>query len=589
MIVPQQGSDQADEWLRLGMAAQQANNLPLAQQNYNQALRLDPRHALAMNNLAIVFAQSNLLNEALLTIERAAMCDGVHGVIQMNWALMAMDAERPDEAVDHAKRACEIAPDDPNAQLALAMIGPAAGLADETVELYRKILDKEPANPSAGPNICFVQTLTDATPAEMLAQRKKWYEANRFKGTIEPYRNDRNLDRPLRIGYVGGDFKSHSASFIFGRVVLHHSSACEVYLYSSLPVDPNADVMTKRFSEAAGPRWRDIATMNDEDAAALIRKDRIDILVDLAAHTNGGRLALFTRKPAPVQVTAWGFAHGTGLPEIDYFLADKVSVPEDERQHYAEKIIDLPCLLTMEEPAHYNLKATSHPPLRKNGYFTFGVYARYEKVSDKCLATFAEILRRVPDSKIEFKDNAFRRPYSCRRVMEIMQYKTICKSCRGIGCDNCERGVKGVMQCNSEFPINIAPERFLFSTATNHPDHMLAYQMADLILDPFPHCGGIVSLEAIYMGLPILTLYGNKPAGRNTSSVLTAMGRTEWIARTPEEYIEKAVDLAENGVRELAKARQSLRQELLESPVVKGYVEKVEEAYRQAWREWCEK
>ena len=555
MLVPAVGADQADEWHRLGLEAQVAGQLPLAQQRYQQALRLDPRHALAAQNLAVVFAQSNLLNEALLTIERAALCDGVHGVIQMNWALMALESERIDEALTAARRAVELNPKDTASLLALAMILATAGLPEEAVPVYNRILDIDPKHGAAGPNACFVGTLTTAGPAELLKQRQRWHAANKFTGKIEPHRNDKS-ERPLRVGYVGGDFKAHSAAFIFRRVVLHHTPAVETYLYSSLPVDPVADICTKRFQDVAGPRWRDIAAMNDDDAAALIRKDKIDILVDLAAHTNGGRLALFTRKPAPVQVTAWGFAHGTGCPEIDYFFADPVAVPQEERQYYAERIIDLPCMLTFDEPTDYNLKGMSNPPIRAKGYFTFGTYARYEKMSDLCLRTFAEILRRVPDAKLEFKDNGFRRPYSIRRVLAAMP--------------------------------DIAPDRLLFSIATTHPDHMLAYQQADLCLDPFPHCGGVVSLEQLYMGVPVLTLYGTQPAGRNTSCVLTAMGRTEWIARTPEEYIEKAVEWSER-TKDLAAARKTLRDELLKSPAVVGYVEAVESAYLAAWKEWCER
>ncbi len=277
--------------------------------------------------------------------------------------------------------------------------------------------------------------------------------------------------------------------------------------------------------------------------------------MDLAAHTNGGRLPVFTRRPAPLQITGWGFAHGTGLPEMDYFFADPVAVPPAERQHYAEKVIDLPCLVTMEEPTAYQFKPTSAPPIRKNGYFTFGSYARYEKLSDDCLRAFAEILRRAPDAKLELKDHKLRQTYAIRRILGFMD--------------------------------GIDPARLLFSINTDHRDHMLAYQQADLCLDPWPHGGGVVSLEQLYMGVPVLTLYGQQPSGRNTSSVLTAMKRTDWIARSPAEYIDKAVEWSER-TKELAEVRKTLRQELLTSPVVAGYVEAVEGAYRDIWRKWCE-
>lgn len=555
LVVPAQGSDQDEEWVRLGVEAHVSGNLPQAQQRYQQALRLNPRHAIATQNLAIVFAQSNMMNEALLAVERAALMDGVHGVIKMNHALMALECDRIDEALGCAIKAVELAPEDVPALLSLAMVYTAAGMPEKSVPIYNKILDKEPKHGSAGPNACFVQTLTDATPADLLRQRKRWYAANRYDGKIEQHRNDRTTERPLRVGYVGGDFKSHSAAFIFSHVLLHHTSAVEMYLYSSLPVDGEKDARTKAFKAVCGERWRDISSMSDEDAAALIRKDRIDILVDLAAHTNGGRLALFTRKPAPVQVTAWGFAHGTGCPEIDYFLADPVAIPEHERQHYAEKVLDLPCVVTMEAPEEYNLKGVSQAPIRKNGYFTFGSYARYEKMSDNCLKCFAEIMRRVPDAKMEFKDHGYRRPYSLKRIMALMP--------------------------------DIAPDRLLFSLATSHPDHMLAYQQADLCLDPFPHGGGVVGLEQLYMGVPIVTLYGPQPAGRSTSSVLTTMGRTDWIAKSTEDYIDIAVRLAENP-KPLAEARKTLRDDLLKSPAVAGYVERVEALYKEIWRRYVD-
>lgn len=566
MICPAQGSDPADEWVRLGVESQLASNglaephrggkLAEAQGRYNQALRLDPRHAIALQNLALVFAQSNgFLNEASLTIERATMLDPTKGIIWMNRALIAVESERIDEALAAASKAVEIAPNDVNALWALAIAYQQAGMPDKAVPLYGKMLDIEPKHPVAGLNLCFLSSLADMAPADLLAVRKRWYDAHRYTGAIPKHTNDKNPDRPLRVGYVGGDYKSHSAAFIFRRVLLHHSDQIEMYLYSSLAVDPNSDKSTRWFMDVAGSRWRDIATMSDEDAAALIRKDKIDILVDLAAHTNGGRLALFTRRPAPIQGTAWGFAHGTGLPEIDFFFADPLAITPEERPFYAEKIVDLPCIVTMEAPQEYQLKATSSPPLRKNGYITFGVYCRYEKISDSFLATLAKIMAEVPDARLEFKDNAFRRPYSLRRVMAAMP--------------------------------EVAPERLLFSTATSHTDHMLAYQQCDLALDPWPHGGGAVSLEQLYMGVPLVALCGKQPSGRSAASVLTAIGRGAWVARTQEEYVAIATQLA-NDPKTLASARLTLRDEFLKSPVIVGYVEAVEAAYRKLWKEWCE-
>jgi len=311
VLVPPPGAEQADEWVRLGMDAQMSGKLPDAQRLYQKALQLNPCHAIATQNLAIVFAQSNLLNEALLTIERASMFDGVHAVIQSNWALMALESDHIDVALKAARRGVEMVPNAVT-RMALASVLSTAGLPNEAVPLYQDILKEVPLHPQAGPNVCFVLTLTDATPKDLLAQRRVWHATNAYKGEKVAHTNDRTPTRPLRIGYVSGDFKCHSAAMIFKSVVTYQTEHIVPYYYSTLPVDPAADAKTKQFQTVAGERWHDVSAMDDATLDALIRKDKIDILVDLAGHTNGGRLTLFTRKPAPIQVTAWGFAHGTG-------------------------------------------------------------------------------------------------------------------------------------------------------------------------------------------------------------------------------------------------------------------------------------
>ena len=555
VIMQPPGGEQADEWVRLGIDAQVAGKLPDAQRMYQKALQITPQHPIATQNLAIVFAQSNLLNEALLTVERASMMDGVLGGIQVNWALMALEADHIDVALAAARRGMAMAPNI-QTRMTLASILSTAGLPDQAVPIYREILAEDSKHPQAGPNACFVLTLTDATPKELLAQRKIWYAANAYTGPKAPHPNDKTLARPIRVGYVSGDFKHHSAAIIFQSVVLKHSDQIVPYFYSTLPVEPEQDGLTKRFQAVAGERWRNLVGLTDEQAEAMIRQDQIDILVDLAGHTNGGRLTLFTRKPAPIQVTGWGFAHGTGCPEIDYFLADPVAVKTEERQDYAETVVDLPCIVTYAPPTEWLLTFTSSLPYHRHGFITFGTFARYEKMSDTCLQTFADILRRVPNSTLQFKDHAYRRPYSIRRVLAAMP--------------------------------DIAKDRLLFSIATSHEDHMRSYQQADLILDPFPHGGGVVSLEQLYMGVPMVTRYGTQPAGRTAASALTAMGKTDWIAKDEKDYVEIAVRMA-NDIPFLSKIRKTLHDEFVASPVITGYTAQVEAAYRTMWETWCKK
>jgi tetratricopeptide (TPR) repeat protein len=562
MIVPAAGAEPADEWVKLGVEAQMGNRPADAARHYLKALGIDPSHVIATLNHGITLATQGDLNQGMLTLERAMLFDDKSAAVRMNYAMMCLNAGRIDEAMKYGELAIEMGKTDEGnlgktaPKLVMALILGAAGHSDRAVPLYNEILDDEPDHLQAGMNSCFAQTLTFATPEDLLRQRKRFYDSVKFKGTVRRVRHDEAWPRPLRVGYVGGDFKQHSAAMIFGNVLLNHDKTRVLpYFYSSLAVNPDADPWSKEFKAAAEDRWRDIEGKSDDDTADMIRDDKIDILVDIAAHTSGGRLPIFVRKPAPIQVTAWGFAHGTGVPEIDYFFADEVSVPQEERQWFAEKIWDLPCLVTFRKPK-YVFKENSLLPYAGNGYITFGSSARYEKLSEACLRCFAKILHRVPDSVLRLKDSAYGRPYSIRRVLDIM---------------------KG---------FDIGRERIQFIIGSSHEEHLQGYRNSDLQLDPFPHGGGIVSLEQLYMGLPIITLYGTQCSGRNTASVLTCMGRGDWIARSEDEYVEKAVALA-NDIEMLRSARKTLRSELMDSPVVKDYCKVVERAYQAMWCKYC--
>lgn len=562
---PVAGDPQVNEWIVLGTEAYVQKNLHKAAINYQRALKLDPCNAIANNNLGVVLACVGEYHHSLLALERASIFDGVEAVIAANCALINFETDRMDEARRCSERAVGLAKEKPKkggetagyirSRLAYAVISASYGRPQDALPAYAEMLEVEPTHPAAGPNACFVQTLVNIGPAELLSLRKLWRANNGWKGRTWPHSNTKDPDKVLRVGYVGGDFKSHSAAMIYSNVLFNHDKAqVQPYLYSTLPTEPDKDDLTQKLM-ACG-EWRDMFEKTDEALEDQIAADEIDILVDLAGHTNGGRLAVFTRRPAPIQVTAWGFAHGTGIPEIDYFFADPVAVPECERIHYAEKIWDLPCIVTYRPPVEYGIPGTSPMPFKRNEYITFGSFSRFEKFSDDCLACFNEILRRVPGSKMYFKDAAFRRPYSIRRIMEAMP--------------------------------DVDKSRLIFGVSTSHPEHIQEFQKVDMVLDPFPHGGGNVALETLYAGVPLVTRYGTQAAGRTASSVLTLMGRTEWISYTNHDYVEKAVEWA-GRTDELSDARKVLRDELVNSPAIKDYAKSVEKAYREMWRIWCAK
>ena len=559
-LLPKTEATIGEEWLAVGLAHQLAGRYAEAEQSYGQGLRVDPNCAPLMNNIGVMAAQQGNVLLALQRLERATLfTDDKHAVtVLFNYALALLQAERPDDGVKAIEQAlARVITSDESAAgclTAKGMLLTGVGRADLAVAAYDEALKKNPQHPLAAYNACFARTLTATTPAENHAARKFFHQTHAWTGTKRPHDNEKTLDRPLRVGYVGGDFKMHSAAFIFGGVVCSHDKkAVEPYCFMSMPHDPAADAMTKKFMDSA--TWRDISNKTDDEAEAMIRADKIDILVDLAGHTGGNRLPLFTRKPAPVQAHAWGFAHGTGCPEIDYFMACEVSVPRAEREHYAEKVWDLPSIVGFFPPA-YGHSGVSPPPVTRDGVFTFGVFGRFEKFSPRSLETWHKIMLRVPESRLILKDATMARPYAVRRVREVMH--------------------------------DIDPKRLLFMVACSHPDQMLTYQTADLALDTFPHGGGTTGLEMLYMGVPVLTLYNGQPGGRTTSVALRAIKRDGWIAESPDDYVAKAVKLATDGRAQLAKARKTLRQDLLDSPVCgESYTRAVEEAYRRMWWRYC--
>ena len=569
-LLPRAGPSLAEEWLEIGLNHHCAGRMAEAEQAYLKGLRLDPACVRIMTNLGVLTAQ---LVDAIVTVktdtmifalpqgqmltalqyfERAVLFDDTDQVLSVTWydyALALLDAGRVDEALPAIEQSLKRG-ESAAALCAKAMILTSLARAAEAIEVYDRALEIDPKHPQSSYNAMFVRTLKNTTPEDNHAARRRWHDNHRWTGERKPHDNDKTPDRPLRVGYVGGDFKMHSAAYIFGAVIFHHDrKIIEPYCYMTMA--PGDDATTRKFMAAS--TWRDISAKNDDEAEAMIRADKIDILVELSGHTGGNRLPLFTRKPAPVQCHGWGFAHGTGCPEIDYFLADLYAVPQDERIHYSEKIWDLPAIVGYDPPADYGQSGTSLPPSAR-GVFTFGVFGRFEKYSPQALEAWHKIMLRTPGSRLLVKDAAMRKPHVIRRIREVLH--------------------------------DIDQKRILFMQDSSHLEQMLAYQGVDLVLDTFPHTGGVTSLEMLYMGVPVVTLYNGQPGGRTTSVALRAMGRQGWIAKSIDEYVKKAVKLAEER-GEVAKARGALRDELLKSPLCDGYAGSVEQAYRMMWWRYC--
>lgn len=361
---------------------------------------------------------------------------------------------------------------------------------------------------------------------------------------------DRCPGRTLRVGYVSGDFRNHPVGYFLHSVLAARDrSQIDVTCYSNTPVE---DAMTARL-RAGSDRWRSIFDSNDDQAADLVRQDRIDILVDLAGHTNSNRLSLFARRAAPVQASWLGYFGTTGVPAIDYVIADRHVVPPDEEDAFSEQVIRLPdSYLCFSPPAEAG--PVSPQP---TGPVTFGCFNNRAKLNPDVFDVWAKVLASVPGSRLLLKsalyaDKTIRREITAAFVLSGIQ-----------------------------------PERLLFEGASPIAAMFDAYGRVDIALDPFPFAGGATTAQALWMGVPVVTLSGQTWPGRQGASLLHAAGFPEWVAPDIAGYVETARRLAADRPG-LAALRGRLRETIAASPLCDAgrFAANLQAAYRDMWHAW---
>ena len=381
------------------------------------------------------------------------------------------------------------------------------------------------------------------TPAEF---QSLCAEYRKYLADIKPYERRVYNHERIRIGFLSADFKLHPAMLWASALLTGlDKAAFKVCGYSGVKVYDRVTNYLKREMEV----WRDIADLNDAQAAQIIRNDEIDILFDLSGHTAGNRLRVAAYRPASVQISGIGYMNSTGLDAIDYFLTDKYCAGDAD--YFTERLIVLPhshvCFIapTKLEPAP--------PPCLKNGYVTFGSFNQFGKVTDSMLRTWKAILDEVPDSRLILKHKIFTttdgRDFVSRRL----------KNC-------------GVEVSRVE----------MRPYSANYPAE---YADVDISLDTFPYTGGVTTCEALYMGVPVVSLYGDRHGTRFGLSILTNVGLKELAVDSYDDYVKRAVMLAKD--RELLTLlRKNLRGRMEKSPLMdaQGYVRAVAAAFIKIWR-----
>jgi protein O-GlcNAc transferase len=516
---------------------------------YQLSLTAHPNHPVTLYNLGNALKEAARREEAIESYRAALAANPNFADAAYNLAVTLRESYRPDEALHAYERALAIQPDYRDAFNDMGEIHRDLAQFDQALACYARELELHPDHAMAENNRLFTLNYhPDYSPEKILLEHLDWNRRHIFR--TGPHPNSRDPQRRLKIGYVSPDFRRHCQSFFTIPLLANHDhSKFEIYCYADVS---RPDEITQRIRSYTDT-WRSTAGQNDEQIAQQIRDDGIDILVDLTMHMARGRPGVFARKPAPLQVAWLAYPGTTGLSAMDYRLSDPHLDPPGEHDGwYAEKTIRLPDSFWCYDPLA-DVPPAQSPPALKNGYVTFGCLNNFCKVTDQTLNLWARVLQAVPQSHLILLS-----PPGEQRQRVISKL--------------------GVDQSRIEF-VEFLPRNKYLET----------YRRIDVCLDTFPVNGHTTSLDALWMGVPIVSMTGRAAIARAGVSQNMNLGlANELVGGSQDEFVSLAVGLARD-MPKLAELRSGLRQRMEQSPLMDGgrFARSVEAAFRDIWREYC--
>ncbi|MCS5589627.1 MAG: tetratricopeptide repeat protein [Candidatus Thioglobus sp.] len=545
--------DYVDAYGNRGNALKELGRLDEAIKSYNKVIQLNPNYAEAYGNRGNALNELGQSDEAIKNYKKAIQLkpDYVDAYNNLGGALKQLG--RLDEAIKNYKKAIQLKPDYVNAYINLGGALQDQGQLDKAVEIYNKAIQLNPNDADAHSNRCCVLNyFSKLTQTDIFQEHLKFEKQFGLKTLKDKQATRLNKNTRLRVGYISGDFNSHSVGYFFEPLLKSHSrSSIEVYCYYS---NIKKDETTKRLIDTS-EHWRSIGGMNDDNLIDLIRKDNIDILVDLSGHTSGNRLTIFPHKPAPIQVTWLGYPNTTGLSSIDYRFTDEIADPIGKADElHSEELVRLPNGFLCYQ-GDESMPVNTTLPYSNKGHITFGNFNNLTKTTPQVVKVWSQILKSIPDSRLLLKAKQLSDSNTKSRYLELFEKE-------GIPKDRLE----------------------LHSWLPEKDGHFRLYDHVDIGLDPFPYNGTTTTCEALWMGVPVITMCGDRHSSRVGASILTHVGLEKFIATDVDGYINMAIEYA-NNIDSIKSIRTELRHNMQNSDLCNAnvFTGNVEQAYQNMY------
>lgn len=579
-----------DIWLGFGVVEGRRGNHAAATECLRKAAAIEPNHARIQYNLGVALRDSGDIEAAIPSFQCVARRNPKYADAFDCLADCYMKVGKFDEAIDTFQQALALTPGKAETHSNLGSVfqakgwlseaeacyrkaislKPAIQIADnlgavlcsqgrftEAIDIYRKGLVRQPGNAKLLSNLLLtLNYLPDRDQVAVLEEHRKCNELFSGAKVFDTFANKPEPERRLKVAYVSADFRDHSVAYFVEPILEgHNRAAIEVYGYSAVT---RPDTVTRRL-ESVCDHWVDISAMTPDQVAARVREDRIDILVDLAGHTAHNRLTVFARRPAPVQVTYLGYPNTSGMEAIHYRIVDQVVDPADQNRYYAEELVRLPgCFLCYQPPE--DAPSVCSLPAGEGGELTFGSFNNLSKVNDEVIHLWSEVVKAVPGSRLLVKNPSLTDEKTRMRYQQKF------------------------------FKEGLSEQRVeLIGHTATRQEHLALYGCVDIALDTFPYNGTTTTCEALWMGVPVMTLSGSTHAGRVGKSLLGCVGLDGWIADRQEDFVTAVTALAADRGK-LVQLRAGLRDRLAASPLCdrEAFAHNIEHAYRTMWYQWCE-